>query len=116
MKELARLFHAYAAATALESVTLKAAMTLCALVLQKPSQTSDHVACIERRMASWSAGKLDELVQEGETIQKRLISGKQRGRSDEEKVRKAFNAHIMKGDIKAALHVLSYENRGSPLS
>ena len=43
--ELARLFHAYAGASALEGIALKATMVMPHLLLQKPSQKSkakDH--------------------------------------------------------------------------
>ena len=68
-----RLFCAYAVGSALESVALKAAMTMCALLLQKPSRSSkakDHVACLERRMATCKAEDLNELLEEGLTIQR----------------------------------------------
>ena len=71
--ELSRLFRAYAVGSALESVALKAAMTMCALLLQKPSRSSkakDHVACLERCMATCKAGDLNELLEEGLTIQR----------------------------------------------
>ena len=73
VSELSRLFCAYAEGTALESIALKAAMTSCALLLQKPnhsSKTKDHIACLERRMSSWKAGDIDELLSEGLTIQR----------------------------------------------
>ena len=40
VRELSRLFRAYAKCSSLESIALKAAMTLCVLLLQKPSRTS----------------------------------------------------------------------------
>ena len=38
--ELSCLFRAYAEGSALESIALKAALTMCTLLLQKPSRTS----------------------------------------------------------------------------
>ena len=55
VSELAQLFQAFADASALESVALKAAMTLPALVLQKPhakSKVREHISCLDRRRAS----------------------------------------------------------------
>ena len=47
--EIARLFEAFATESALEPVALKAAMTLPALLLQKPhakSKVQEHIACL----------------------------------------------------------------------
>ena len=73
--ELARLFHAYAAGSALESIVLKA-ITIGSVLLQKPSRTSksrDHIECLERRLKSWKNGDIDTLLHEGKTIQQRAI-------------------------------------------
>ena len=50
--ELARLFKAYAEATAFESIALEAITVLSILALQKPhrkSKSKEHVTCLERR-------------------------------------------------------------------
>lgn len=68
--EMARLFNAYAEASSLEGVAIKAAMVLPALVLQKPSKTSrskDHCKCIERRMKEWQAGHFQALFEEAKS-------------------------------------------------
>ena len=73
--ELARLFRAAVEGCAVEGIALKAACTLCSLVLQKPSQSSkskDHISCIERRLKLWMDGNLNDLVLEGRAIQQRL--------------------------------------------
>jgi len=77
--ELARLFRAAGEGSVLEGIAIKAALTLCSLVLQKPSRTSkdkQHISCLERRLKLWSDGNLDELVLEGRTIQQRLRATK----------------------------------------
>jgi len=51
VSELARLFHAAGEKSALEGIAIKAALTLCSLVLQKPTRNSKekhHVKCLER--------------------------------------------------------------------
>ena len=116
--ELSRLFCAYAVGSALESVALKAAMTMCALLLQKPSHSSkakDHVACLERRMATWKAGDLNELLEEGLTIQRRLLTAKAKQCCEDERVWRAFVSEMSKGNTRAALRSLSKENKGSVL-
>ena len=77
VSELSRLFNAYYPGSCLEGVTLKAAMTLPILVLQKPfatSKTCDHVQCLERRLKLWQKGDLEALLEEGHSIQHRLSS------------------------------------------
>ena len=47
--EIARLFESFATESVLEAVALKAAMTLPALLLQKPhakSEVQEHIACL----------------------------------------------------------------------
>ena len=118
VRELSRLFRSYALGSALESVSLKAAICICVLLLQKPnrkSKSKDHVACLERRMNSWQAGDLDDLLQEGSTIQHRLHHSNKKSRSDVEKVRQVFAREMSKGNTKAALRLLAKDCRGSVL-
>ena len=49
--------HAFASASALESIALKAATVFPILLLQKPrraSKAKEHAACLERRLRSWN--------------------------------------------------------------
>ena len=72
VRELSRMFNAYAEGSALECVAMKAAMTMPALLLQKPSSRSkarEHILHLERRLKLWSDGKLDDLLHEGRTVQ-----------------------------------------------
>ena len=51
------MFRAYADGSALESVAMKAAMVMPALLLQKPhprSKANDHTLHLERRLRQWS--------------------------------------------------------------
>ena len=115
--ELSRLFRAYAEGSALESIALKAGLTMCTLLLQKPSRTSkskDHKYYLERRLASWSAGDLEDLLNEGITIQQRIKRTKSKQHNDET-IKKMFVKEMSKGNIKAALRLLTKFNRGSIL-
>ena len=119
VSELSRLFLAYAEGSALESIALKAAMTMCALLLQKPNRTSkskDHVACLERRMTLWRAGDLEDLLQEGQTIQRRLSTSKRTKREEADELKQIFAREMSKGNTKAALRTLSKECRGTVLN
>ena len=54
--ELARLFRVAGEGSSSDSIALKAAFTLCSLVLQKPSKNSkrkDHILCLEKRLKLW---------------------------------------------------------------
>ena len=54
--ELSRLFLAFASASSMETVALRAAIVLPILLLQKPhrrSKAKEHVACLERRLRIW---------------------------------------------------------------
>ena len=87
--ELSHLFSAYATGSVLEPVALRAAMTICALLLQKLSflsKSKDHISCLERRIEPWRARDLYELLQEGRTIQHRLINSKRKSCSKAERL------------------------------
>ena len=76
VRELVRLFKAYNEGSTLESIALTAAMTMPSLLLQKlhrASKAKEHALCLERRLKLWTEGELDRLLQEGRTIQQRLL-------------------------------------------
>ena len=76
--ELARLFRSVAIGSSLECIALKATTVLTVLALQKPytkSTAKVHVKCLDRRMQSWSEGRILDLLAEGRTIQKRIFKG-----------------------------------------
>ena len=61
IRELTRLFNAFAHASAYEQIALDAAMVACGLLLQKPhkgSKASDHARVLDRRLRSWSEGDI----------------------------------------------------------
>ena len=107
IKELTSLFTAYAQGTALESIALEAAMTACALLLQKPhlaSKSREHVAALERRLRAWSDGDIDGLLREGRTIQKHLRPNSVNTRSDEpDQNTRIFSKLVFEGRIRSAL-------------
>ena len=108
VSELSRLYLAFATASSLESIALKAAVVLPILLLQKPQRASklkDHVECLERRLKSWKEGNLNDLLMEGRAIQCRLPkSFPQRA---EEKLARTFSNLMFAGKCKAALDLLS---------
>ena len=68
VRELARMFQAYADASALESVALYAAMVMPALLLQKPhskSKAKEHTTHLDRRLKQWMEGDIEGLQRRG---------------------------------------------------
>ena len=114
--ELARLFDAFAAGSALESVALKAATVMPQLLLQKShrrSKTKEHIECLKRRLNSWKDGDIQSLLNEGLAVQKRLPKGTPRKVSDN--VARTFANLMFSGKTHAALQLLSKNGRGGIL-
>jgi hypothetical protein len=115
--ELARLFNAFAERSSLESVALMATIVLPILVLQKPrknSKTREHV-CLERRMALWLDGDLNELFKEGKVIQDHLNRNMSQTYQSGKSLTKSFVKFMFEGRTKAAVDLLSEHGRGSLL-
>ena len=114
--ELSSLYSAFASASSMESIALKATVVMPILLLQKPhqrSKTKDHIACLERRLRVWKEGNLNGLIIEGRTIQSRLP------KSDKTKstrnLPRSFANLMFAGKIKAALDLLSHAENGGIL-
>ena len=115
--EMARLLHAYAEASTLETVALKCIMTMPALLLQKAHQSSkamDHVICLERRMKAWYDSDIEQLLHEG-TIQSRFSLASWQARSEEQLAR-SFSKLMFEGKVKPAIHLLATHSRGGTLN
>ena len=85
VNELTYWLDQYNRETEFHGVALKVFMLLPSLLLQKPSKNSkakDHLVKLGERLNLWKEGKLNELLREGRTIQKRLLSTKQRSKED----------------------------------
>ena len=113
VSELSHLFNAYHPGSSLEGIALKVAMSLPILILQKPcilqSKSSDHVQCIERRLKLWLRGDLTALLEEGRSIQRGLTCP--RVPNDSSNVSFSFSKLMLQGKVRAALRLLSHENR-----
>ena len=118
MRELTRLFTAYAEGSSLESAALTAAFLLPMLVLQKPharSKSKDHTVHLQRRMSLWLDGSFSILMEEGRTIQQHLTPLHRSSRKDDTLAR-SFSNLMMEGKVKAAIRLLSEVNSSKPLS
>ena len=120
--ELARLFRAVADGSSLECIALKASTVLTILALQKPYRKSKaklHAVCLERRLNDWLDGRIEDLLAEGRTIQKRNFRGlpftkRQKSVSASDAARD-FASLMFQGKCGAALRKLSGENSGGVL-
>ena len=101
----------------LNSIALKAFMSLPTLILQKPSPKSkakEHSECTSRRLLLWKNGDLDLLMKEVRHIQKKFISSKKPRRTED--ISRIFAKLIMEGKISAALKFLEMETSKGILS
>ena len=116
VSELARLFNSFASGSALESIALQAATVLPILLLQKPSRkskTKDHILCLQRRLKTWKDGDLNELTNEGRTIQHRIP--KASPSEDHTHLARSFARLMFQGKTKAALRLLTGQGKGGVL-
>ena len=87
VKELTRLFNAYAQSSALESVALELIMVAWGVLLQKPhefSKSKDHVIALDRRLNAWRDGDIDGLMREVRAIQSQIHMRSRNSRLEEE--------------------------------
>ena len=114
IRELARLYRAFAEGSALECIALKAATVLTSLALQKPyknSKAKTHMAFLERRLESWNSGGIAELLAEGQTIQKRSFRGQPKhstqASTSSSELARSFSILMFQGKCSAALTLLT---------
>ena len=73
IEEVTRLSKLWINDTPLRKIALKTIHVVPALMLQKPSKSlksKDHCAALQRRLTSWEEGKIEELLYEGQIIEK----------------------------------------------
>ena len=114
--ELSRLYSAFADASALECVALRATVVLPILVLQqfhRRSKSKELAACLERRLKTWKDGDLESLVEEGRAIQQRL--SKTRTSQSDSNLARTFANLMFQGKTHAALDLLTNNGKGGVL-
>ena len=115
VRKLSRLYSAFASASSMESIALKATVVMPILLLQKPQQKSKikyHIACLERRLRVWKEGNFNELLLEGRTIQNRLPKSNKPNPTQNQS--HTFANLMFAGKVKAAID-LSRTERSSIL-
>ena len=100
--ELARLFNAFTTESVMEGYSIKVAMTMSNLLLQKPhskSKCRDHITCLKRRFNLWKKGKFQELVKEGKSIQRNLRTSRLPTNRVETQVARKFSKLMRDGKV-----------------
>ena len=118
VRELARMFQAYADGSALEGIVLQAAMVMPALLLQKPhpkSKAKEHTQHLERRLQLWLEGNIDSLMDEGRTIQLQFTRSHSTKEKSAQQTARTFAKLMMEGKVRAALRLIAEDNGGGPL-
>ena len=117
---LAKLFDAYAQESSYEAFAIKAAMTMPALLLQKPhskSKTKEHITCLSRRLTLWENGDIAQLLKEGNLIQGHLHSPTgARKKNDDDRLARTFSKLMMEGRVRAAIRLLANNAHAGLLS
>ena len=92
----------------MQNITLRAAIVLLAVALQKPSMKSkakDHQEYLAKRIALWKEGEIDSLLGEGRAIQERPAKTKRQ--IEAPNIAKIFAKLVMEGQINSALDILA---------
>lgn len=119
LSELARLYQAFADASSIECLALKACAVLQCLVLQKPharSKAKEHLSLLNRRLSLWTDGDVDGLLVEGRCIQQHLSFPNQSGATQENGKGRKFNNLMSLGKVNEALRLISKQHPGKLLS
>ena len=116
VKDITRLFQAFADGSSLERVSMKAITLIQILLLQKPSKrskTKEHIGHLKRRLDLWSKGDIQQLLEEGRCIQARLIYRTAPGKNEVDG--HIFRSLMAQGKVRSALSLLSREQSGGVL-
>ena len=98
------MFQAYAKASALDCVALKAAMVMPSLLFQQPhlkSKVKDHMIHLEQRLQQRSDGNVEGLMEEGRTMQHQVTRQHQYQLSQQ--TTRTFAKLMMEHEVRAAL-------------
>ena len=115
MDELARLHEAIANSSTLESVSLKAAIVMPHLLLQKPhyfSKTKENISFLKRRMEEWWPGKSAEEASAYNIISRTFTNR----RKHLTMLLDSFADLVFQATIKQALEMSSKEGSDDPFN
>jgi len=116
INELTFWLRQFNSVTKLNGISIRIFMILPSLLLQKPSARSkakDYAIALERRLASWRKGQVEELLKEAKTIQRQFkASNKPRRQED---LAKTFAKLVMEGKVSSAMKLLDKANNAGLL-
>ena len=115
--QLSRLYAAYGSRSPTEGISLKAAAIIAPLLLQQPAGKPtyrDNVNHLSRRLKLWDEGSIDELIEEGETIQAQLV--KSNKCVDDSTLAKRFATMVFNNNFKGAMSLVTAKGKGGVLS
>ncbi len=118
VREHTRLMRAYKDRSPLERIALQAVLVMPGLLLQKPhakAGSKEFGRHLTRRLMLWKAGKIMELLAEARTIQSRLPDRDTHTGMTTEKLNRRFAMLIGKGDIHAAISLITEHGKGGVL-
>ena len=116
LREFTRLMSAWNSKSALADIAWTCIMTMPALLLQKPSKDSkakDHQTALKRRLELWLLGDIKSLLDESDTIQRRLRSSAPV--NSVEAISKKFATLMKQGKLSAAVKLLTSNMEGGIL-
>ena len=114
VSELSRLIRAYAERSSLESVALTTANVACVLLLQCPNpHPKPHKisSSLSRQLIIWKDGLIEELLDEGRTIQHQL-SRLSNSNKRKPNLTRNFSKMMFQGKIKDAIRLLNDKGSG----
>ncbi|CAM1325554.1 Uncharacterised protein r2_g3445 [Pycnogonum litorale] len=117
VKELTKILSSFAEGAAMEKISVKAALVMQALLLQKPHSKADlqsNKQCLIRRLNQWSKGEIKEIVKEGKIIQNHLPSRKHGGNKCNDTAR-TFAHLIGNGKVRQALGMTKPQHKAGVL-
>ena len=117
IEEITSLFNHFNNASPFEPIAFTLMAIIMPLLLQKPSKNSkcrDHVSFLEKRLKLWKTGRLQELLEEGRSIQERFTKDKGDGDNGQsiQKDHKRFISLMEKGKIGRALRCIGSQRTG----
>lgn len=107
VRELASWLENFNARTKYREFAITSFIILPALLLQKPSAKSklaEHKELLQKRLDLWEKGEIQELLQSGRSIQKRLIASQKKGK--EEDTARKFSNLMFEGKVNAAVRMV----------
>ena len=116
VQEMARLFQSFADGSALEGITMKAAMLMPIQKTSFKSRSREDARVLGRQLLSWKRGDLESLLKEYRSIQEHLNSTIHHSADSFGKFACRFAKLMMEGKLRAATRLIEENADDFPLS